>query len=338
LPKDDAEMLLMAEGGSSVAGKFLFRSKGHSTNEFIVSMIYKGSPCHHSLKRLGAGEEFVLNKKTPIGCTTLQDARRYLSTKQRKWPQALTTAVLADADELDPEDERWDEPAEEKFEGFEENMRIEDAGMISPTSPTLQAAMKITVEPVLRTAPTRSTMAVSKKERTKTWRKKKLQALHDSFNAPTGFGDFGNLVGPSHQRLIEQGRTAAAITRKRSSGDNSTVFAQSNAILLNRMTSSFKSMRPPGRSAASLTLGDGPDAEINTDTFATAVMTDSPRGDVSTDAFGSSFLGGATPDVSSDPTVKLPGFAADPEPGPASDPNECTFLGNCQCRECVDGW
>jgi hypothetical protein len=68
------EGLLLADGGATVSGKFLFRQPDDSGNTFILSVVYKGAPTHHKVSRSSAGEEFEVNK-TPTGCTSLSQVR-----------------------------------------------------------------------------------------------------------------------------------------------------------------------------------------------------------------------------------------------------------------------
>ena len=68
--------------------------KADSNLKYIVSVIYKGNPTHHSLEREDDSAEFKINKQS-TGCTTLEDAVQFLSSKQKasKWPLALTNHV-----------------------------------------------------------------------------------------------------------------------------------------------------------------------------------------------------------------------------------------------------
>lgn len=87
--KAQAEDLL----GSGQDGKYLIRLKGpSSTDAFILSVIYKGSPTHHSLIRDSAGSEFSLNK-TPTGCTTFSSLVAKYASKQPRWPVPLVEGV-----------------------------------------------------------------------------------------------------------------------------------------------------------------------------------------------------------------------------------------------------
>ena len=84
--------LLLEDDGAGTAGKFLVRSKGASTDVFIISVIYKGQPTHHNLVRDGDGEEFALNKQ-PTGCTNISDVLEKYRSKQPKWPVPLTVRL-----------------------------------------------------------------------------------------------------------------------------------------------------------------------------------------------------------------------------------------------------
>ena len=70
IKKAAADELLLADNGDGVTGKFLVRSKGGSTNDFILSVVYKGAATHHAVARAGEGEEFTINK-TASGQSTI---------------------------------------------------------------------------------------------------------------------------------------------------------------------------------------------------------------------------------------------------------------------------
>jgi hypothetical protein len=78
-------------------GSYLFRSKGSSTTEYILSVVYKGAPTHHALVRADDGEEFSLNKQ-PTGTYTLDELVEKYASKQPKWPVALTSGVPNEAE------------------------------------------------------------------------------------------------------------------------------------------------------------------------------------------------------------------------------------------------
>lgn len=92
LKKADAESKLSADGGLEKAGKFLIRSKGQSKTDYILSVVYKGAPTHHSLVRESEGAEFKLNNQ-PTGKTKLGDVIEHYRTKRPKWPVPLTQGV-----------------------------------------------------------------------------------------------------------------------------------------------------------------------------------------------------------------------------------------------------
>jgi len=92
--KPEADALLLADDGASMSGKFLVRTKGGSSDEFILSVIYKGNPTHHALVREGEGSEFTLNKQ-PTGQTTLEGVCEHYREKRPKWPVPLTQGVPA---------------------------------------------------------------------------------------------------------------------------------------------------------------------------------------------------------------------------------------------------
>jgi hypothetical protein len=93
IKKGAADELLLADGGDANTGKFLIRSKGASTDEFIVSVVFKGAGTHHQLVRTGDGTEFTINKGPCGGATTIEAACKFLETKTKKWPLALTDGV-----------------------------------------------------------------------------------------------------------------------------------------------------------------------------------------------------------------------------------------------------
>ena len=77
--------LLLADGGAETSGKYLVRSKGSSTDEFILSVIYKGQPTHHTCTREADGAEFAVNK-TPTGCNDLAAVSSHLLARSVRSP------------------------------------------------------------------------------------------------------------------------------------------------------------------------------------------------------------------------------------------------------------
>ena len=90
--KSEAESLLEADGGFDNPGKFLVRSKGGSTDNFILSVVYKGAATHHMLVRESEGSEFMLNKQS-TGATTIGGVIDAYRSKRPKWPVPLTDGV-----------------------------------------------------------------------------------------------------------------------------------------------------------------------------------------------------------------------------------------------------
>lgn len=90
--KDQADALLLADGGADVSGKYLVRASG---SQFVLSVIYKGSATHHKLTRASAGAEFSINGQ-PTGQTSIAGVATYLGQKRPKWPVPLTQCVPPD--------------------------------------------------------------------------------------------------------------------------------------------------------------------------------------------------------------------------------------------------
>ena len=92
IKKGEADALLLADDGAEANGKFLVRSKGGSSNDFILGVVYKAAATHHVLVRPAEGEEFTLNK-VPTGCTTIPEVLEKYRSKQPKWPVPLKDGV-----------------------------------------------------------------------------------------------------------------------------------------------------------------------------------------------------------------------------------------------------
>jgi hypothetical protein len=90
----------------------------------------------------------------------------------------------------------------------------------------------------------------------------------------------------------------------------------------------------PGSVMASLQMQNAPASIAQESSLPPAL---SPRASMTLQGFGSSYgMPSPMEDFSSDPQMQLSGFAADPvQP---DDNTECTFLGNCRCPDCRDGW
>lgn len=66
--------LLLENDGSNVDGKFLFRNR-ISTEDFVLSVIYKGKPTHHMIQTTSGGELKLNNQET--GCRDFVEVRVY---------------------------------------------------------------------------------------------------------------------------------------------------------------------------------------------------------------------------------------------------------------------
>ena len=88
--KEKADELLSADGGNDISGKFLIRAK-KDEGKYLLSVVYKGSPSHHSIDTDEGGK--LLINKTPTGASTLADLVEHLRTKRPKWPVPLTQGV-----------------------------------------------------------------------------------------------------------------------------------------------------------------------------------------------------------------------------------------------------
>lgn len=79
---------------SSTASNASCATSGELPSQFVLSVIYRGKPTHHLIKRAGPGEPFFINNKQTDACT-LQDLVKLLKEKQEWWPVVLTTPVKA---------------------------------------------------------------------------------------------------------------------------------------------------------------------------------------------------------------------------------------------------
>jgi hypothetical protein len=99
LSQAKANVLLTANGGLSVSGKFLVRSaaKEHAEDaeKFILSVVYKKKITHHVIGREDDGYLSITGR--PTQCGTLIDLVNFLSQKQASvmWPVPLTEGVRA---------------------------------------------------------------------------------------------------------------------------------------------------------------------------------------------------------------------------------------------------
>mmetsp|Transcript_34550 Transcript_34550/g.90490 ORF Transcript_34550/g.90490 Transcript_34550/m.90490 type:complete len:788 (-) Transcript_34550:42-2405(-) len=94
-----AEELLLADGGTKDAGRFLLRfgTDGINGEEvIIISVVAKGAVAHLRTVRSAATAAFTFNRKT-TGATSYDDLVAYFRKKRRGFPSALRNAVEARA-------------------------------------------------------------------------------------------------------------------------------------------------------------------------------------------------------------------------------------------------
>ena len=290
-----SEELLLANGGKSKTGKFLFRQKPKTTNDFLLSVIYKGQPTHHPCGFVDGA--FELNKN-PTKKETLYDLAAWLVKKQPKWPVPLTEGVTRKGytgggggggggggkvykkvkkmvkkkviKKVAKGTGGWTAPA----------TKSDGAGPLGFDDWDDPNGLDKAVELAARVGP------VGKVEKrsfiTKTWRRKKLQTLEDK---PNSFGAWGNLLSDKQ------------VNRMSSSGGGS------------MPVSSGKSKRP------SLFQNDVESTfNINLSKSSQSRMSSSFM------SFDNQSLGpnsGIYPDAA------------------AGGQQECTFLGNCTCTDCL---
>jgi hypothetical protein len=272
ISKADADALLLADGGAAEAGKFLIRQKGTSDNDFIMSVVFKKAGSHHALVRTGEGTEFTVNKG-PSGATTLEGVVEFLRTKTKKWPVPLKTGVLglpmAGAGKVkkykmikkvvkrivkkrvkkpvDPNDPRYkDEPASnlirsnsgllgfEDWDGHDEPVKgASTVWNAQPTPGKILNPADAAVHALSPNAIVPQSTRVKKSWITKTWRKKKLDAL-SSANRPSIFGNFGNLVTKGQAEALIKGRTGGSLhsaLKHRPSVESQNLFASHGSTI-----------------------------------------------------------------------------------------------------------
>jgi hypothetical protein len=103
LNKADAEALLANHNDSANNdGTFLVRPKPKPkdaaadyvrANHMILSVIFKGTPTHHQLKRAAEGGDWTVNKTPCEGIGTLEALVLHLQTKKKWWPVPLLHPV-----------------------------------------------------------------------------------------------------------------------------------------------------------------------------------------------------------------------------------------------------
>jgi len=91
--KKAAEEKLLANDGAKTAGKFLIRDQGKAANEYILSVVYKEKPTHHTIVMQGNG--VITLNKTATKCKTVAELIKFCAVKQKsiKWPVPLLVGV-----------------------------------------------------------------------------------------------------------------------------------------------------------------------------------------------------------------------------------------------------
>lgn len=81
---------LKSADGTYVDGAFAVRDRPNQPDEYVLSVNFKGKPTHHLVSKNEDGN-FVVNKKTYGGHTTIENLVNALSVKQAGWPVLLST-------------------------------------------------------------------------------------------------------------------------------------------------------------------------------------------------------------------------------------------------------
>ena len=281
------------------------KGKDPELTKFIISVVYKGKPTHHALEREAEGEEFVLNKqktgkmtikeicdfltkkrkeiKWPIALkdgvanggngkitTTQTRTETRKETKRVKAPSSGKSAQVAANDprfKSEPKSNLTTTNADSGEFGFDDwdphaTSKIEGADPKQKGNPADQATGFV-ANPYA-SAP-RIEGRVSKREVTKTWRRRRLSALEEK-DRPNPFGDFGNLVSRDQLEKLQNIRKKALGKSKSLSTmngqrviDQGGIFAKAGNILSNtgfqltgssqnRMATSFMSFDMPAES------------------------------------------------------------------------------------------
>jgi len=91
LNKADSEALLLADDGGAITGKYLLRVAGQA--KYVLSVIYKGKPTHHSVAHSADGTLTINGADT--GIADMAEFAAFLGQKQKsvKWPVPLVQGV-----------------------------------------------------------------------------------------------------------------------------------------------------------------------------------------------------------------------------------------------------
>ena len=289
--KVKADEILLADGGDGKSGKFLFRTKPKTANDFLLSVIYKGKPSHHTCTFEDG--TFLLNKN-PTKMKTLYDLAAWLEQKRPKWPVPLTEGVTRKGytgggggggkvykKVKKMVKKKVTKKVAKGTGGWTAPVRSDGAGPLGfddwedPNGPDKAAELATRVGPVGKVEK-RSWIS-------KTWRRKKLNSLEDK---PNAFGAWGNLLSD------------AQANRMKSSGGGGSM-----------PVSGGKSKRP------SLFQND-------VDSTFNIGLSKAGQGRMS-----SSFMSFDSP-----PASPSAGIFPDAPNGAAQ---ECSFLGNCTCQDCL---
>eukprot|EP00037_Helgoeca_nana_P020524 m.203988 g.203988 ORF g.203988 m.203988 type:complete len:550 (-) comp25299_c0_seq3:1931-3580(-) len=95
LSRQKAEGLVGTEDGTFLVRNRLKKGGGIVEDEFVLTVVFKGKPTHHSIKRDEAGV-LCVNNKPHGGKTTLEELIEYLGQKRKGWPVALDKPVAKD--------------------------------------------------------------------------------------------------------------------------------------------------------------------------------------------------------------------------------------------------
>ena len=97
ITREDAEALLLEEGGAEVTGKYLFRQAGQlgdvEPESAILCVVYKGKVTHHAVTTTEEG--FLAINKKVSECKTLEELTTFCKSRQESigWPVPLVQGV-----------------------------------------------------------------------------------------------------------------------------------------------------------------------------------------------------------------------------------------------------
>jgi len=334
IPKAGAETKLEADDGFETTGKFLFRQKGSNENKFILSVVYKGKPTHHAVERESEGEPFAVNKKD-TGKTTLVELVKLLSKKQPKikWPIALKDGV------------ENGKPATIKTTKIEKQTRKVTKRVLAPKSSSSRAEVRDD-DPRFKDEPKSNlttTNADSGEFGFDDW-DPGIQAKIDGESAPqhasSNPADQGTFLvttevsEPIPYRVRKRDITKTWRKKRLSyleDGTRPTAFGDFGNLVSSDQLAKLQSIRKTaaGKSKSMSTLDGTKTLESSVFGKASALLSQTGFGltGSSTSRMSSSFM---SFDVPADQGHAV----AAPQMGEITQ--ECTFLGNCTCIDCID--